>query len=463
MPEEISITELTDIDAERVDGVGSPANGTPFLMIKQAGEADRGTDAGPELDDEQALAKALDEYSRWVKAKYTADQIAAMGKKGQAFKNPDGHYSYPIGDVEDLKNAIRAVGRGGADHDDIRAFVIKRAKALGQSDLIPDNWGSDGTLKKDTPFMSMANPAGDPTTTASSPSDDSGDASVPGSPAWEADDAAALICAGQALAQIASMIECSAEREQIEVAVGHTDDVNDVWALQDALCYVQQALGIIARVAFTEDAEAGGAALSKALTDDQHDQIRKTVDLLQRLDGNKTSGAAGEKGVLTMDITQEQLDELVTKAAADAVAKADEARKVAKAEKKAAKVEKSTDGAATDPAAGDETVDPETGEQVTKSKKDKNSETDLVAEMRKAVDEAVAPLREQVEHISKQAAPGGPLASATAARMGNPKVDLAALEERFEKATDPVEKADLGERITRMKFLARITGQNPAA
>jgi len=83
-----------------------------------------------------------------IRAKYTQDEIDALGKKGQAFKDADGSYSYPIADEDDLKNAIRAVGRGNADHDAIRKYVIKRAKALGSSDLIPDNWNADGSLKE---------------------------------------------------------------------------------------------------------------------------------------------------------------------------------------------------------------------------------------------------------------------------------------------------------------------------
>lgn len=79
--------------------------------------------------------------------KYTADQIKAMGAKGQAFKNADGHFSYPIGDAGDLDNAIKAVGRGGADHDAIRKYIIGRAGAMGKSSMIPDNWNADGSLK----------------------------------------------------------------------------------------------------------------------------------------------------------------------------------------------------------------------------------------------------------------------------------------------------------------------------
>jgi uncharacterized protein len=83
-----------------------------------------------------------------TRAKYSQDEIDALGKKGQAYRNSDGTYSYPVADEEDLKNAIRAVGRAGADHDAVRRFIIKRAKALDLSELIPDSWSSDGSLSE---------------------------------------------------------------------------------------------------------------------------------------------------------------------------------------------------------------------------------------------------------------------------------------------------------------------------
>jgi hypothetical protein len=53
--------------------------------------------------------------------------------------------SYPIRPSDnhgaaDLNSAIRAVGRGSGDHDAIRAHITKRAKALGMSDRIPEDW-----------------------------------------------------------------------------------------------------------------------------------------------------------------------------------------------------------------------------------------------------------------------------------------------------------------------------------
>ena len=80
-------------------------------------------------------------------AKYSADELRRLGGKGQAFKNPDGSYSYPIGDAEDLANAIHAVGRGSASHNALRKYIIGRARTLGKSSLIPDNWNPDGSLK----------------------------------------------------------------------------------------------------------------------------------------------------------------------------------------------------------------------------------------------------------------------------------------------------------------------------
>lgn len=94
-------------------------------------------------------AKRLARYETEFRAKYTAEEIEALGGKGEAFKDADGSYSYPIADAEDLDNAIRAVGRGNADHDAIRKYIAARAKALGKDDAVPDNWNSDGSLSDD--------------------------------------------------------------------------------------------------------------------------------------------------------------------------------------------------------------------------------------------------------------------------------------------------------------------------
>jgi HK97 family phage prohead protease len=78
------------------------------------------------------------------RAKYTAKERKAMaGKEAMADE------SYPIKDKDDLEKAIKAVGRGNASHNSIRAHIIARAKALKLSSLIPDNWNSDGSLSEE--------------------------------------------------------------------------------------------------------------------------------------------------------------------------------------------------------------------------------------------------------------------------------------------------------------------------
>lgn len=74
--------------------------------------------------------------------KYTDKEREQAAEAGEAM---DGG-SYPIKDEDDLKKAIKAIGRGNADHDAIRKHIMARAKALGLSKLIPENWNADGSL-----------------------------------------------------------------------------------------------------------------------------------------------------------------------------------------------------------------------------------------------------------------------------------------------------------------------------
>ena len=62
-----------------------------------------------------------------------------LAKSGKAM--PGG--SFPIRNGEDLKNAIHAFGRAKeSERADVKRHIIKRARALGKSDLIPESWGS---------------------------------------------------------------------------------------------------------------------------------------------------------------------------------------------------------------------------------------------------------------------------------------------------------------------------------
>lgn len=77
--------------------------------------------------------KAL--YPDLAKKKFSDAQRKQMAKEGKAM--PGG--GFPIEDVEDLKNAIHAIGRA-KDPAAAKAHIKSRARALGHSELIPDTW-----------------------------------------------------------------------------------------------------------------------------------------------------------------------------------------------------------------------------------------------------------------------------------------------------------------------------------
>lgn len=70
-----------------------------------------------------------------LKRAFSDDMRNQMAKEGSAL--PDG--SFPISNASDLKNAISAFGRA-KDKEAAKKHIMKRAKALGQEAMIPDNW-----------------------------------------------------------------------------------------------------------------------------------------------------------------------------------------------------------------------------------------------------------------------------------------------------------------------------------
>jgi len=69
----------------------------------------------------------------------STDQLAALGKKGQALKNADGSYSYPTRNRGELAKAIQAFGRA-RNKVAAKRYILRRSRALHAADLIPDSW-----------------------------------------------------------------------------------------------------------------------------------------------------------------------------------------------------------------------------------------------------------------------------------------------------------------------------------
>lgn len=78
-----------------------------------------------------------------------SSQMRAAVKAGKALPAPgqDRPGRFQILNRTDLENAIRAVGRASGDHNVVRRYIIRRARALNLSNLIPDNWSADGSMK----------------------------------------------------------------------------------------------------------------------------------------------------------------------------------------------------------------------------------------------------------------------------------------------------------------------------
>jgi hypothetical protein len=107
------ITELEDWDADRLDGVGNPANGiNQFLVLKASGEWDVS------------------------KRTFTAEERRSMAAEGKAL--PDG--AFPIANRADLQNAIDSIGRTTKPKGKVKSYIKGRAKALDATNLIPDSW-----------------------------------------------------------------------------------------------------------------------------------------------------------------------------------------------------------------------------------------------------------------------------------------------------------------------------------
>ena len=323
--EEPVTKEMFDASYKRVDVVKGPASGMRFVVLK----------AGQEQD-----------YDAVIKAKYTAEEQRSMLAKGQAFKGPKGEPSYPIGDKADLSSAIHAVGRGNESHNAIRAYIIRRAKALGASSEIPDDWAADGSLKeasvkKSAKAAEAVKKADDLDVTevlAEPESEDegAGDVTEPGSPAWEAVDAATAMKWTAILSRAKNALQVMSDREAMEVATGADDDdaADNAFDLDDACCAIDYAIGVLAPFAVGEQAEADQGsedAESVAKTMRAAESIESDLDVIESLTPVKKAGrvlsAANETAIRTAVASLSAVLESLPAPAPDAepVAKAKEA------------------------------------------------------------------------------------------------------------------------------------------
>lgn len=163
--------------------------------------------------------------------------LSTAGRKKAAASGaamPDG--SFPISTKADLRKAIKAVGRGGADHDEIRRHIITRAKALGLEAMVPTDWNADGSIddtqkadlvaKAEQVLRDVRGLLPDLAKADDEPGDE-----PPADEAEGGDEAPDIATAGEAIAAIAKLIISEAE----SLAAGNINEACDIALLLDAV------------------------------------------------------------------------------------------------------------------------------------------------------------------------------------------------------------------------------------
>ena len=99
------------------------------------------------LRDRALVAAAVSEL-----AKISEAERMKLAERGHAL--PDG--AYPIRNKEDLKNAIQAYGRSKpSERREVRKHIIKRARQLKESALVPEQWGNADSAEAEALIASM--------------------------------------------------------------------------------------------------------------------------------------------------------------------------------------------------------------------------------------------------------------------------------------------------------------------
>jgi hypothetical protein len=83
-------------------------------------------------------------------AAYGGDWMAKARKKavskGEAYKSETSAGAFPIHDKADLRRAIQAFGRA-KDKAKAKAHIIRRARSLGATSMLPDSWGITAAIE----------------------------------------------------------------------------------------------------------------------------------------------------------------------------------------------------------------------------------------------------------------------------------------------------------------------------
>lgn len=223
------MTELYDADVPRVDLVGAAANGTRFLIAK-------GEDRAGLFD-----------------ADYVRDLIAKSEPESPDPQETVTMTGSPAAIAAMIHGAALAKATPAAEPpaEELGNDVAK------QADETPES--TEVTKDMDEP---EAGDGMDPTVILAEPAEDMpGSPSEPGSPAWEAIDAATACKWTAILARARAALDMMADRELLEAATADPADADNAMDLQDASCAIDYVIATLAPFAVNEQSEADQGAM----------------------------------------------------------------------------------------------------------------------------------------------------------------------------------------------------------
>ena len=595
---EVDVTEIVEFDPSLVSGVGNPANGTKFLLLKATagpdcptckdtgkimeGNRDCPDCDGPAAKSESAEADEIEDEVTGSAVKDLSDkERKAMPTSNFAFVDAKGGKHLPIHDEGHTRAAIgrfnqqdfsgakgdpakakakaatkikAAAGKHGIDLDE-KSNVAQAAKSTGVPDESVAEPKENGHLATGTSGLAGAMTDGEAETISHVPnnqtaSSESGvishleggesayvipaearqdltkglavatlhaaidqiaaqrelmkdgkylqvtpptDAATatPGSMPWESYDSATLAQVAMCLSGCCNAIDAIQQREQIEALNGNPGDQCDAWDLQDAEQALHFAMGIAARLAFSEAASAaqGGDSATKSVQEMSvvekvyrrmtvgdksalqaaHDHLSSVLDTVTA----STAGSNSDEGdTIQMELTKSELDAQISAAVQTALQEDRKARKAAKAEKLAKNA--NNGGDITAPAANGK-IDEElngvpNGDNVNSEYVNKEQEAVMkgVADSLEEVTKQVGALGEIVAKFARQPRSGGPvldgvnrLGMSDEGRLGEGQVTkseselkIERLTKELETATDPASKDQIAMELSRERLYA---------
>jgi len=296
-PVDDDFSELRDADIPRIDLVDKAANGLRFLIAKREdGEGLMDPEFVRDLIGKSEPASVTDDGETVTMTGSPAAIVKLIHQAAQ--RQADGHVEkaeMSAADINDLPDSAFAYIESGGTKDEqgrtsprsLRHFPIHdEAHVRNALSRAPQSPFGDEAMPKiraaakkfgiEVSKMTEPDEATgilDPTVPLAVPDGQTqGDPAEPGSPAWEAIDAATARKWTAILVRAKNALGLLAEREMVEAATGaDPGDVEAAWDLQDAQCAIACAIDVLAGFAVEEQAEADLAgeaaqAVGKALS-----------------------------------------------------------------------------------------------------------------------------------------------------------------------------------------------------